>query len=279
MKSLLSADFARLKRDKFIYLSVTAMLIYTVYKAVSFYRPEPIEDFDPILHHWSLYYFDAVSVFPLICAIFISLYVCKDFDHKTVRNKTIAGHSKAAVYLSYLGMSFAGSVLIYIAMLIGGLVNMPLYGTPEPREYNVEVYIIIGFFTALSIASAYTFISMLSGSRVKALIASVIVFFAALLILNLVCIPIGEPQFLDEGYMILDGVKVELPKENPNPKYVDGALRTLLECIAEFFPSGNAVLLLNRMVVNPIREIALSLIFTLVTTLGGIFAFGKKDMR
>ena len=253
------------------------MLIYTGYKTASHYDPENFEYSLPL--HWSRYYFDAVSAFPLICAIFISLYICKEFDNKTVRNKAIAGHSKAAIYLSYLGMSLAGSTLIYIAMLTGGLVTIPLYGSPEPSEYNVAAYIIIGFFTALSTASAYTFISILSGSRIKALIASIIIFFAALFILNMVCIPIGEPQFLDEGYVILDGVKVELPKENPNPKYVDGALRTVLECTAEFFPTGNTVLFLNRMVVNPIREIALSLLFTLVTSLSGIFVFRKKDMK
>lgn len=274
MRNLLSADFSRLKKDKFFWLSVAAMLIFTVCIIVKRYSPTTN------YFHWSHYYFDAVLVFPLICSLFISLYVCKDLDNKTIRNKAIAGYSKTSIYLSYLVTNFAGATLIYIAMLIGGLVAIPLFGAPEPSEYNVAAYIIIGFFAVLSTASAYTFVSIIASSRVKALVASIIVFFAVyFIIIVLVYDPLSNSEFFDHHYIEINGEWIEVEGTMPNPKYVGGAMRTVLECVMEFFPIGNAVLLLSNMIVNPIREIVLSLLFTVTTSVCGIFAFRKKDMK
>ena len=277
MRNLLTANFSRLKKDKLLWLAAGAMLIYTVYSIVNRYNPDP--EF-PNNHHWSNYYFiDYLFVFPLICALIIALYIGKDFDNKTVRNKAIAGYSKAAIYLSYLTMSFIISALIYIVMLIGGLVAIPLFGAPTKIEFNLALYILIGFVAVLSVASAYTFISVATGSRIKALIASIVIFFAVLFFSAFIVDLLWRPQFLDHHYTLVDNEWVEVTGEIPNTYYVGGTLRTVLEYIAEFFPTANALLIRDHMVVNPIREIALSLLFTVTMSLGGIFVFCKKDMK
>lgn len=254
------------------------MLIFTVYMIINRYSPEDSGDYG-IFSHWSYYYFEAIEALPFLCALFISLYTCKDFDNKTIRNKAIAGHSKLSIYLSNLITSITGSTFIYITMLIGGLIAIPLFGAHIESRINIAVCIFIGFLTTLSIAALYTFISMLSGSRVRALIISMIVFFAAFFIFAIITSALWEPEFIDHHYTLINGEWIEVMGEMPNARYVSGALRTFLQCISEFFPSGNTFLLLNNMVVNPIREIILSLSFTLVTVLGGIFAFCKRDMK
>lgn len=281
MKSILSADFARLKRDKFFWLSVAAMLIFTVYMIVNRYSPDYLDDLD-YFSHWHYYYFEAIEAIEFLCAMFIALYIGKDLDSKAIRNKVIAGHSKIRIYLSYLITSAAGSTIIYIAMLIGGLVAIPLFGVHIESRINIGVYILIGFATTLSISAVYAFIAAISGSRVKALIISIVIALAAFFIFAIINSALWEPEFSDHHYSFNGAEWTEVMGEMPNPRYVSGGLRTFLQYISEIFPTGNIFLLLNKytvMVVNPIREIALSLLFTIATTIGGIFVFCKKDMK
>ena len=281
MKSLLAADFARLKRDKFFWLSVAAMLIFTVYMIIKRYSPDYLDDLD-YFSHWHYYYFNTIEAIELLCAMFIALYIGKDLDSKAIRNKAIAGHSKINIYLSYLITSAAGGAVIYIAMLIGGLVAIPLFGVHIESRINIGVYILIGFLATLSISAVYTFVAAISGSRVKALILSIVIALAAFFIFTIVNDALWQPEFSDHHYSF-DGVEwTEVMGEIPNPRYVSGALRTFLQYISEIFPTGNIILLgvnYTVMVVNPIREIVLSLLFTLATAIGGIFAFCKKDMK
>lgn len=278
MRNLLTADFARLKRDKFFWLSVAAMLIFTVCMIVRRYSPHYLDDLD-YFSHWHYYYFEAIQAIELLCAMFIALYIGKDLDSKAIRNKAIAGHSKAEIYLSYLITSAAGGAVIYIAMLIGGLVAIPLFGVHIESRMNFGAYILIGFAATLSISTVYAFIAAVSGSRVKALILSIVIALAAFFIFAIINAALWESEFLDHHYSF-DGVEwTEVMGEIPNPRYVSGALRTFLQYISEFFPTANALLIRDHMVVNPIREIALSLLFTITTAIGGIFAFCKKDMK
>ena len=281
MKNLLSADFARLRRDKFFWLCVAAMLIFTVYMIVNRYPSDYLDNLD-YFSHWHYYYFESIEAIELLCAMFIALYIGKDLDSKTIRNKAIAGHSKIEIYLSYLITSAAGSMLIYIAMLIGGLVAIPLFGEHIESRINIGVYILIGFVATLSISAVYAFIAAISGSRVKALIISIVIAFAAFFIFAIINSALWEPEFSDHHYTLINGEWIEVMGEMPNPRYVSGALRTFLQYISEIFPTGNIFILHENytvMVINPIREIALSLLFTIVTTIGGIFAFCKKDMK
>lgn len=281
MRNLLAADFARLKRDKFFWLSVAAMLIFTVYMIVNRYSPDYLDDLD-YFSHWHYYYFNAIEAIELLCALFIALYIGKDLDSKAIRNKAIAGHSKINIYLSYLITSATGGAVIYIAMLIGGLVAIPLFGVHIESRINIAAYILIGFVSTLSISAVYTFVAAISGSRVKALIISIVIAFAAFFIFAIINTALWQPEFSDHHYSF-NGVEwTEVIGEIPNPLYVSGALRTFLQYISEIFPTGNIFLLMNNytvMVVNPIREIALSLLFTIATVIGGIFAFCKKDMK
>lgn len=284
MIKLIYANLSRLKNDTFFWFVAIAALPVTAFFILFFYF-HYLGQSDvnflgvPKTFYFDEYYFIATLALPLLAAFVITLFIGRDFSERTVRNKLISGHSHASVYLSNLVTGFFSTLLIYAAMLLGGLIGIPL---AEPTllsgNTNVLTYVIIGIFASLSCASAATLINMTLGNRLAALIVSMLL-FAGILVLfvpnaNLLAIP----EFSD-GHHFLDGVMTTFPNAIANEKYVSGAERTVRECIMEFFPSGNMLMMYEAIVANPIREIILSLSFTAVTSALGIYIFRKKDIK
>ena len=284
MSKLIYANLSRLKNDTFFWfvtfgaLPVTsAVLIYLYVLYLS--RPDVNFLGEQKTFYFDEHYFIATLALPLLSALVISLFIGKDFDEKTIRNKLISGQSRTSVYLSNLVTGFFAALLIYAAMLFGGLIGIPL-AEPTLLSGNVNVlsYVIIGIFTALSCASAATLINMLLGNRIASFIVSMLLFFGIMILLVPDANLLRIPEFLDD-YHFVDGVLTTFPNALRNEQYVDGAERVVRECILEFFPSGNILMLDNGLVANPIREILLSLSFTAATSAGGIYLFKRKDLK
>lgn len=284
MSKLIYANLSRLKNDTFFWfvtiaaLPVTAAVLLVLYVQ---YLSQPEISFLGVqkTFYFDDYYFIATLALPLLAALVISLFIGKDFAERTIRNKLISGHSHASVYLSNLVTGFIAALLIYVAMLIGGLIGIPL---AEPAllsgNVNVLTYVIIGIFAALACASAATMINMLLGNRIAAIIVSMLLFFGIMVLLTPNANLLAIPEFRND-YHFVDGVLTLFPNALRNEQYVDGTERVVRECILEFFPSGNMLMMDNGIVANPIREILLSLSFTAATSVGGIYLFKRKDLK
>ena len=284
MSKLIYANFSRLKNDTFLWFVTGSALPVTVFFILFFYNhylDQPKTDYfgTPKTFYFDEYYFIATLALPLLAAVVISVFIGRDFSERTIRNKLISGHSHASVYLSNLVTGFFAALFIYAAMLIGGLIGIPI---AEPTllsgNVNVLTYIIIGIFAALSCASAATLINMLLGNRLASIIASMILFAGILFLLFPKAELLALPEFYDDHHFV-DGVMTTFPNALPNEKYVGGAARTVWECIMEFFPSGNMLMMYEGIVANPIREIILSLSFTAATSAVGIYFFKRKDLK
>ena len=284
MSKLIYANLSRLKNDTFFgFVAIAAFPVTAINIIISYniYLGQPNVNFfgEPKTFYFDNYYFEATLALSLLAAFVISLFIGKDFDKRTIRNKLISGHSRASVYLSNLVTGFFAALLIYAAMLLGGLIAIPL---AEPAllsgNVNVLTYIIIGVFAALACASAATMINMLLGNRIAALIVSMLLFTGILVLLVPNADLLAIPEFRDD-YHFVDGVLTRFPNAIANEQYVGGATRTMMECIMEFFPSGNMLMMYKGIVAEPIREILLSLSFTAVTSAGGIYLFKRKDLK
>ena len=61
--------------------------------------------------------------------------------------------------------------------------------------------------------------------------------------------------------------------------YLSGMIRTVCEVALEFLPTGQALLLSDVAIEYPVRAIALSVVFTVVTLLVGSMLFRRKDIK
>lgn len=111
--------------------------------------------------------------FGLAIPVNLITFTVLEFNQGSIRNKIIAGHSKAKVYTSLLlnGLIFAFSLIIVYSLLCfalgsmiggveGGGMAMSLVGATYAKEYIYKI-IIVGIFTYLSITSFTIFFSTL----------------------------------------------------------------------------------------------------------------------
>lgn len=284
MSKLLYANLSRLKKDTFLwFVTIAALPVSSAVIIVNYvhYLGQPQTNYFGIqkTFYFDEYYFIATLALPLLAAVVISVFVGRDFSERTLRNKLISGHSHASVYLSNLVTGFFAALLIYAAMLLGGLVAIPL---SEPTllsgNVNVLTYVIIGIFAALACASVATLINMALGNRLAALIASMLLFAGILVLFVPIANQLAVSEFRDDFHFV-DGILTVFPNAIANENYVGGTERTVWECILEFFPSGNMLMMYKGIIANPIREIILSLSFTAATSAGGIYLFKRKDLK
>ena len=111
--------------------------------------------------------------FGLAIPVNLITFTVLEFNQGSIRNKIIAGHSKAKVYTSLFlnGLIFAFSLIIVYSLLCfalgsliggveGGGMAMSLVGASYAKEYIYKI-IIVGIFTYLSITSFTIFFSTL----------------------------------------------------------------------------------------------------------------------
>jgi len=72
---------------------------------------------------------------------------------------------------------------------------------------------------------------------------------------------------------------VVMQESVPNPLYLSGMIRTVCEVALELLPNGQALLLSNVAIEYPVRAIAMSAVFTIVTLLVGSMLFRRKDIK
>ncbi|MBE7085208.1 MAG: hypothetical protein E7368_04045 [Clostridiales bacterium] len=126
MRNLLKTDLYRIVKDKlFLVLAILAGVFALITPLANFallYTFEE-ENIRYAMDAKSLFLnaFGAGSNFGLICPILLTIALCKDFSHGTVRNKIICGKSRISIFLS---MFITASVILCGIMLAHALVTL-----------------------------------------------------------------------------------------------------------------------------------------------------------
>lgn len=277
MNKLLSANFTRLKRDKIFWITTAAMLILSAVVMINSGKYADV-DSNNVVKTINEVYFNLVPIIGTFCAVFILLFLGAEYSDGTIRNKIVIGHKRADIYIADYITAFAGSAVIYIAMLIGGLTGIFYFGTWTDEISGLIAYIAIGLFLIASITSILTLISMLCTNKaisaVLTILISIFLMIAASSIYQVLC----EPETTREMVSItLDGVV--LGDEIANPAYVSGWKRQLFEWLLDFLPTGQGIKMANLEVTNPVVNIVYSIIFTVIVNISGVFAFRRKDLK
>ena len=118
MNKLLSANFARLFRDKIFWICMILMAIisgYVYMSAVSDMRTWNVI----ISPEDNLFGFSTFTA--IFQSVFISIFVGTEYNDGTMRNKLAIGHSRAAIYLSNMIVCAAAGLLmclVYMAVAL-----------------------------------------------------------------------------------------------------------------------------------------------------------------
>ena len=141
MLKLLAFEFRRISKSIFFWIIAAISFIWPVITA-GFYRliltldlfSDEIQ-FVPlsVTQDQRLYYTWIISVaFMTSLSIFVALFTClhvgRDYTDGIVRNKIIAGHSRAAIYFSYVITQMCAHVVLSLIYILSAFLGLTITG-------------------------------------------------------------------------------------------------------------------------------------------------------
>jgi len=276
MSKLLAANFMRLKKDKFFWLCMGAMLVYVVVYMLNGCRQATV---DLAEYNYSIdqYYFQFATFIGAFCALFSSMFFGTEYSDGTIRNKIIVGHTRMNIYLANLVTTFTATLLMMFVWLIGALVAIPVLGVWKMGALNFLVYLLIAVMFVAAFSAICTFVNMLSTNKAVTVVISLLIFWGLVLFSNMIYNSLEEPEMTSGIVITANGMDISEP--TPNPNYISGVTREIYNFIIDFLPTGQGLRMWLLEISHPVRMLVSSVIITLFTTLGGVFVFKRKNLN
>jgi hypothetical protein len=142
---------------------------------------------------------------------------------------------------------------------------------------GLALYVIVAIFFTLAFTGIFTLLSTLSTNKAITAVIAILLFLGLIMAASMTYNRLQEPEFNNNVILTMDGL--QSGESTPNPNYISGSLRTIYKLILDFLPTGQGILMSNLEIVHPIRQMISSVLITLGTTLGGVLAFRKKDIK
>ena len=275
MAKLLRANLSRLWKSRIFYIGLAVMLLFNLFLVIDGWHsgrqgyPQPLED---VL-------FQDFIIIGFVSSVFVGMFLGTEYSDGTIRNKIAVGHTRVSIYLANLIVcAVASALLLMISLAVGfGLGYFLLDPLGLPMKVLL-LYTCIGLLTTVSFASIYTLVAMLSPSKASGAVLCLVLALVLLFATSAVEGALTEPEMVQDFVMSVDGTP-SLGDPHPNPRYVTGTKRAVLEVIYDILPTGQAFQISNNECAHPARLPAFSLLLTLVTSAAGALLFRRRDLK
>lgn len=284
MSRLFASTFFRMLKKIVFWILLICMFAYGVYSAsnaaseakAGFALDGCVFEFAPFMG--------------LVAAIFISLFVGSEYSDGTIRNKLVVGHPRMRIYLANLIVCSIACVLISLAYVAGVIIVGSSKGGELLTETSVvSKCLISSLLVSIAFASIMTLPAMLNTNKAGNVVVSMILALILLVSSSYIYQRLGEPEMYD-NYVSVNEVGIPTQVEQlPNPLYIDGTPRTVLEVVNDLLPSGQAMQLAdafdasgitNKNIENaPYRWLGCSMLIIFFTSGCGIILFKRKEIR
>ena len=275
MTDLLRAGFARLWRAPVFWLGVVfmalcgGMVCCTVYDGS---RNGIVYFMGDLCRYHCI-----VTVF--LPAVFCALFLGTEYEHGVIRNKLVAGKTRPAVYLSSLALSLAACFLMIGVYFLPVVCIGPLFTEGLGVSPGTLALIVIGeLLMAAALCGLCTLGSMLISRKAILAVTLLLAVLAGLAVGGHVESRLAEQEFF-QGIMMNDEGQLVDAGEMENPGFLTGTKREVYQFIADFLPTGQALLYNFDMMVHPWAMCFYSLLILSASTAGGLLAFRRKDLK
>ena len=279
MSRLLSADFAKLKKNKFFWLCMAGMAVFALFMKIMDYvsmreYSGSVPSFESLLLIYAL-------VIGFLMAAFVSLFVGTEYSDGTIRNKLIIGHTRVSIYLSNLITCFAAGVMMCLAYLIPALAVSALLCRSDSTDFRMLLLMILySFVLTLAFTSLYSLAGMICQNKALTAVITILVicFFSVASIY--ISAKLNEPETYPEISALADGRTVTSARQVPNPGYVRGTQREVYQFLNDFPPTGQSVILTrgDTEASTPLLPVYSACIAVAASGIG-IFIFRKQDIK
>lgn len=275
MRKLLSADFARLWKDKVFWLELLFMLGLGVFVVCTRYSDKARYGTNQPLDYALLAY---ITFAGCCAAVFCSLFDGTEYSDGTIRNKLIVGHRRWEIYLSGWLTGIAAVFLMCAAFLLSYCTfGFLLLDASEAPLEQIIFYAAISFFTAAAYVSLFHVLSMLVSKKATSAVLCLLIFLGLFMLAMMIQSRLDAPEFVSNYSMTINGIEQAEPE--PNPKYLQPAARKVYQFFLDLLPSGQSIELSAFRVPHPVWMIIDSLVICVITTFLGILVFRKKNLK
>lgn len=276
MNKLLRANFSRLWKNKLFWLCMGAMLVYSIVCMLNGCR-QATTYMSEYNYGLDQYYFHFALSIGFFCTLFSSMFFGTEYSDGTIRNKMIAGHTRADIYMSSLVTTFTATLLMMSVWLVGALIAVPTLGFWKMGVLHLLEYLFIAVMFVLAFSAICTVVNLLSSNKAVTIVVSILLFLGLLLFASMIYNSLSEPEMTSGVQITENGLGMAEP--SPNPDYISGVTREIYDFIVDFLPTGQGLRMWQLEISNPIRMLVSSAFITVLTTVGGIFAFKRKNIK
>lgn len=283
MCKLISATFLRLKKSALFYVFILGLIVSGCCMGLSVSTENAEVPLDGIL-------FQFLPLIGVILAIFISLFIGTEYSDGTIRNKLVVGHSRSAVYFSNLIVCSCVAIIFSLAYIMPvAIIGIIKGGVFVSGLSAICFYVICALLIGISNTSLMLLIAVSINNKAYSAVICVILAIATLFCASTINQRLSEPEMYDSYVGVNEfGVPTAVEKM-PNPKYVDGTNRQVLEFLNDALPSGQAIQLAGKFdseeAANgnsfqyPLNWVEYAIAFSAILTVIGLATFKKKDIK
>lgn len=272
MNKLLKAGFFRLRKDVifwlFLFLSV-GMAGFTLFRAST-------SSTEVVLDNLVKEYITYIGLF---IAIFVSIFVGKEYSEGIVRNKVVVGHRRIFIYLANLVITSTVSVLcVFLYMAIILAIGIPLFG---PMQMTMGQFLIgIGNMLLIIIAfcSIDHWITMLCSEITVSTTICTLLFIAMFIAAGALGVTANSSPYVHHTYTDENG-NSHIISQEPSPNYPGDQVVKTARIVYLFLPQGQAQELWDNDSEYMNQMFLYSFVLIAVVNLSGIYFFSKKELK
>ncbi len=277
MRKLLRANFARLWRSKSFWLILAALFVF--YLALSLDKVWQVRSYLAAGYERAIdrNMFSEAPLMGAFQAVFISFFLGTEYSDGTIRNKLVVGHRRGQIFLSNFIVCLAASCVFLAAWWVAMIPYVTALGMPDMGVSGMALYALAALGFSAVFAALYTALASLSSNKAVTVVAALVLWLGLLFIGSALVDRLAEPE-MSGGMAYIDGAFVET-EPTPNPLYLTGTVRTVCEFFRDLLPTGQAILMNDASLTQPLPCTALSVVLTVFVVIFGAAAFRRKDIK
>lgn len=278
MSKLLSANFMRLKKSKFFWISMAVMLAIGIFAPIERYIDMRETGFS---NNIDTGFFGNTQFIGILMSVFCSLFIGTEHSDGTIRNKIITGQKRTSIYLSNVIISsIVGELMCAVYFVPYLCIGIPLLGGFSVDMKIILLFALTVFLLAIVFSSVFTLVAMLCQRKAIVVVMCMLLSCGFLLTGVLLYRMLEEPEtILTYSLYSLNEDEEMVSEEKPNPKYLEGTKREIVQALYDINPGGQGIQCALLEAVNPGRLPLYSLALVILTTGAGLFFFKKKDLK
>lgn len=278
MNQLLYANFSRLKKDIFFRIGVLFLFAMGILMPLSLFSNMKKYGYPIPLESGYCFYVLFMAIFS---SVFCSLFIGTEHNDGTMRNKLIAGHSRIAVYFSFLIVSITAVFLMCLAYLVSSLcTGIPLLGFFSDAAFPVVLgHVGAIFILAVAFTAICTAVAMLCQNKATTATVCILGVFLLLFLGVYIHARLEEPEYYETYYLEAEEAIEENTSLTPNPSYISGTKRQVYEFLHDFLPGNQAVQLSSLSAAHLWKMSFYSLLIAVAATGTGIYIFYRENIN